>query len=105
TRRFGKGEMRVRTGLPHSSDEVGQLAKSFDAMPSLVEMRDIERKQAEEALRRSQRQLADIIEFFPDATFVINNEGIVIAWNRAMEEMTGISKSKMIGKGDFEYSI
>jgi len=65
--------MWIRTGLPHSSDEVGQLAKSFDAMASLVEMRDIERKQAEEALRRSQRQLADIIEFFPDPTFVINN--------------------------------
>ncbi len=68
--------------------------------------RDItERKQAEEALGRSQRQLADIIEFLPDATFVINNEGKVIGWNRAMEEMTGISKSKMIGKGDFEYSV
>ncbi len=97
--------MSIRTGLPHSPDEVGQLAKSFDAMASLVEMRDIERKQADEALRRSQRQLADIIEFLPDATFVINNEGTVIAWNRAMEAMSGISKSKMIGKGDFEYSL
>jgi two-component system, cell cycle sensor histidine kinase and response regulator CckA len=64
-----------------------------------------DRKHAEESLRRSQRQLADIIEFIPDATFVINNEGTVIAWNRAMESMTGISKSKMIGKGDFEYSL
>ena len=49
--------------------------------------------------------LADIIEFLPDATFVINNEGTVIAWNRAIEEMTGISKNEMIGKGDFEYSL
>ncbi len=64
-----------------------------------------ERKKAEEALGRSQRQLADIIEFLPDATFVINNEGTVIAWNRAMEEMTGIPQNKMIGKGDFEYSL
>ncbi len=64
-----------------------------------------DRKHAEEALRRSQRQLADIIEFFPDATFVIDNEGKVIAWNRAIEKMTGISKNKMIRKGDFEYSL
>jgi two-component system, cell cycle sensor histidine kinase and response regulator CckA len=64
-----------------------------------------ERKQAEEALRRSQRQLADIIEFIPDATIVINNEGTVIAWNRAMESMTEIPKNKMIGKGDFESSL
>ncbi|MGA2404781.1 MAG: PAS domain S-box protein, partial [Syntrophobacteraceae bacterium] len=57
------------------------------------------------ALRRSQRQLADIIDFFPDATFVIDNRGTVIAWNRAIEEMTGISKNEIIGKGDFEYSL
>ncbi len=63
------------------------------------------RKQAEEAMRKYQLQWADIIEFLPDATFVINNEGTVIAWNRAMEAMTGISKSEMIGKGDFEYAL
>ena len=64
-----------------------------------------ERKNTEEALSRSQRQLADIIEFLPDPTLVINKEGTVIAWNRAMEEMTAIPKSKMIGKGDFEYAL
>ena len=73
---------------------------------AVVTFRDISvRRRAEDALRRSQRQLADIIDFLPDATFVINNEGTVIAWNRAIEEMTGISKNNMIGKGDFEYSI
>ncbi len=79
---------------------------SGNKVASFAMVTDIsERKQAEEALGRSQRQLADIIEFLPDATLVINNEGTVIAWNRAMEEMTGISKSKMIGKGDFEYAL
>ncbi len=70
-----------------------------------LEMEITERRQAEDELRRSQRQLADIIEFLPDAIFVINNAGKVIAWNRAMKEMTGVSRSKIIGKGDFEYSL
>ncbi|HQN20527.1 MAG TPA: PAS domain S-box protein, partial [Syntrophobacteraceae bacterium] len=48
------------------------------------------RKQAEAALRESQQRLMDIINFLPDATLVISNEGRVIAWNRAMEELTGI---------------
>jgi len=62
-------------------------------------------RRAELELRESKRGLADIIEFLPDATFVIDRKGIVIAWNRAIEEMTGISKDGMIGHGDHEYAI
>ncbi|MEN6620887.1 MAG: PAS domain S-box protein [Smithella sp.] len=69
-------------------------------------IRDItDRKLAEELLRRSRRQLADIIEFLPDATLVIDKESRVIAWNRAMEAMSGVKKEDMIGKGDHEYAL
>ena len=64
-----------------------------------------DRKLAEEALRESERRLADIIEFLPDATLAINREGMVIAWNRAIEEMTGISAKDMVGKGNYEYAV
>ncbi len=64
-----------------------------------------ERKQAEEALRESEMRLADIIDFLPDATLAIDREGRVIAWNRAIEEMTGVKASDMLGKGDYEYAL
>jgi PAS domain S-box-containing protein len=64
-----------------------------------------ERKLAEEALTSANQQLNDIIEFLPDATFVIDNDKKVIAWNRAIEEMTGVSKKDMIGKGEYAYSV
>ncbi len=63
------------------------------------------RKQAEEALRESERRLSDIIDFLPDATLAINRKGNVIAWNRAIEEMTGVKADDMVGKGDFEYAL
>ena len=47
----------------------------------------------------------EIINFLPDATFVIDIEGRVIAWNRAMEELTGVSAESMMGKGDYEYAL
>ncbi len=69
-------------------------------------IRDItERKQAEDELQAARRRLADIIEFLPDATFVIDGERKVIAWNSAIEAMTGIRKQDMLGKGNYEYAI
>ncbi len=64
-----------------------------------------ELKQAEQAIIESRRRLMDIINFLPDATLVINGEGCIIAWNRAMEDMTGIHAEEMLGKGDYEYAI
>lgn len=64
-----------------------------------------DRKEAEKALQESQRRLADIIEFLPDATMVIDIEGKVIAWNRAMEEMTGVKAENILGQGDYAYSL
>ncbi len=64
-----------------------------------------ERKQTEEALLESEQRLMDIIDFLPDATFVIDREGKVVAWNRAIEAMTGIPSEDMIGKGDYEYAL
>ncbi len=64
-----------------------------------------DRRTAENALRESQQQLADIISFLPDATLAIDADGNVIVWNRAIEEMTGIPASEMIGRGDYAYTI
>ena len=64
-----------------------------------------DRKQADLALRESQQQLLDIISFLPDATLVVGRDGRVLAWNRAMEVMTGVKAQDMIGKGDYEYAL
>lgn len=73
---------------------------------AIESIRDIsESKLKEEALKESQQQLANIINFLPDATFVIDKEGRVIAWNRAIEELTGIKAEEILGKGDYEYAL
>lgn len=68
--------------------------------------RDItERKKAEQALQEAHQQLQDIIEFLPDATFVINKDRKVIAWNRAIEEMTGLKKVDILGRGNYAHAV
>jgi PAS domain S-box-containing protein len=69
-------------------------------------VRDItEHKQLEEELQASERQLSQIIDLLPGATFVIDSDGIVTAWNRAAEQMTGVEATDIIGKGDHEYAV
>ena len=74
---------------------------------SAIEMVDdyTEKIRAEERLKESEQRMFDIIDFLPDATFAVDQEGIVIAWNRAMEEMTGIRAEEMSGSGDYAYSL
>ena len=64
-----------------------------------------DRKKTEEALKIAHDQLLGIIDFLPDATFVIDKEGIVIAWNRAIETMTEVRAEDILGKGNYEYAI
>ncbi|NLV27193.1 MAG: PAS domain S-box protein [Methanomicrobiales archaeon] len=64
-----------------------------------------EQKKAEERILDLKRRESDIINFLPDATFAIDSDGKVIAWNRTMEEMTGVLAEDMLGKGDYEYAI
>jgi PAS domain S-box-containing protein len=47
----------------------------------------------------------EIVEFLPDPTFVIDEAGRVIAWNRGLEKMTGVREEEIRGRGDREYAI
>ena len=72
----------------------------------LVIVRDITgRVKTESASRALEQQLFNIIEFLPDATFVIDQDKRIIAWNRACEIMTGVKKEAMLGQGDFAYAV
>ncbi|MDD2773085.1 MAG: PAS domain S-box protein [Elusimicrobiales bacterium] len=92
--------------------------REFDAVVSLSRLqlhggtcvqatvRDVSAlKRSEQALRQSRQQLADIIDFLPDATFAVDGEGKISAWNKAMENLTGVEAGEMLGKGNNAYSV
>jgi PAS domain S-box-containing protein len=105
-----------RTELKHALDALQECYEELESrvagrtselisLNKELEREIAERKVAERELIESRRRLADIINFLPDATLVINREGRVIAWNKAIEEMTGINAEHILGKGDYEYSL
>ncbi|MDD5285932.1 MAG: PAS domain S-box protein [Desulfuromonadaceae bacterium] len=58
-----------------------------------------------ETAERQQQNMAAILNNLPDATFVVDSEGVVTAWNRVAELKTGVKAADIIGKGNYEYAL
>jgi PAS domain S-box-containing protein len=54
-------------------------------------------KAAEEALRASEKRLSEIMDGSSIPTFVIDRDHVITHYNRAMENLTGISATEIIG--------
>jgi PAS domain S-box-containing protein len=52
----------------------------------------------------AQSILTNTLNFSSDPSFAIDRDGKVIAWNEAMEQLTGIHASSMIKKGSLAYA-
>ena len=71
-----------------------------DEQPVAVQemSRDVtERKWAEKMLKDSERELSQIVEGNSVPTFVIDKEHRITHWNKACENLTGISANEVIG--------
>jgi len=66
-----------------------------------------ENKEKQDGQRKtdSEFDLAEIIQFLPEATFIVDLDRKVILWNKAMEELTNIKADEILGKDSRDYSI
>ena len=75
----------------------------LDLLPTVIEQvlqqqRLVEeRRQALEALRESEERLSQIVQGSSVPTFVIDHNHIVTHWNKACENLTGVSANEVIG--------
>jgi len=51
------------------------------------------------------KEFVRTIEALENPVFAINKSGVVIAWNKAMEQLTGFEAKTMMHKGNREYAI
>lgn len=77
----------------------GDLAYGITALRTHAEQ-----QRAEAARQEAQQRLTNIIEFLPDATFVVDQDKRVIAWNRACETLTGVTKEAVMGRKERAYT-
>jgi len=80
-------------------DHNGAIIGAIESIRDIIEIKKIKT-----VLEETQRRLEQLIEFLPDPTFAIDSKGSVIAWNKAMETLTGVKAIEILGKGDYEYA-
>jgi len=49
--------------------------------------------------------LERIVDSLPDGVLAVDREGKVVVWNRAVEEMTGVRKEEVLGRGEYAYAV
>ena len=51
------------------------------------------------------KTFTNTIDTLENPVFAIDKTGVVIIWNKAMEQLTGVKSREMVGKGNREYAI
>ena len=57
-------------------------------------------RQAEHAMQIANKQMQDILACIPDPLVIVDNKNTVLAWNTAMEQLTGVQKTVAVGRND-----
>jgi PAS domain S-box-containing protein len=73
-------------------DDKGQYRGSLAALTDVTQ-----RKQAEEALRKSEERLHSIIQSMPVMMDALDTNGNFLMWNRECERVTGYSEGEIVG--------
>lgn len=62
-----------------------------------LEENEKEHRELATTLKQTYSFLIRLVDYLPDATFAVNAQGEVMAWNRAMEQLTGIDGGQIVG--------
>jgi PAS domain S-box-containing protein len=84
--------------IAHRKDELGKQARAFRRMVEEVSAREQRLKQAEEALRRSERHFRALIEKGQDIIALLDSNGVFLYQSPSAQRVLGYSPDEVIGR-------
>ena len=72
-----------------------------------IQLEANERIKAEESLRKSEKLFRRFVEMSSDGITIVNREGKIVEWNKALENISGLKSESVLGKyiWDIQYSL
>jgi PAS domain S-box-containing protein len=85
----------IREVLINASKYFDETSSTYGIFVALRDVTDV--KRIEKELNNSERRLNSILEGSPIAQFVIGRDHKIIYWNSALEQLSGLKSSDMVG--------
>ncbi|MHB8066917.1 MAG: ATP-binding protein [Desulfobaccales bacterium] len=92
TKKLAAGDLSARTGLNYGKGQIDQLALAFDEMAATLQKREIERRQSEEDLRRSEEKYRVLVNQVPAVVYKGYLDWSLDCFDDKIEKITGYSK-------------
>ncbi len=77
---------------------IGRRIENGEALIEGLATDITDRKQAEEALRASEQIFRSFVEQSSEGFTLVDEQGAIIEWNRAREQMTGLTRDRVVGR-------
>ncbi len=97
SRKLGRGDLKIRTGLEYKNDEMGALAKTFDEMAESLERKHIERVEAEEHIRKAAEEWRTTFDSITDSVMILNSEFKIMRVNDATARLLDRPIDQIVG--------
>ncbi len=94
---FSSGNLDYRVKVTRK-DEIGDLASSFNSMAEKLQEEIIERKQAEDEVKKAHAKDRQLITAIPSILVYIDGDDRVIEWNKTAEHVFEIASADVVGR-------
>jgi diguanylate cyclase (GGDEF)-like protein/PAS domain S-box-containing protein len=97
-RRIADGQLSTRSGIHYGSEEISELARTFDRMAYSLQHSAAERDDAQARLFAEKERAQVTLESIGDAVITTDQAGCVEYMNPVAESLTGWSTAEAMGK-------
>jgi PAS domain S-box-containing protein len=86
-----------------SNDEIGKLARAFNAMASEIKAKVMELSRINRTLKESEFKYRTLVDNLPQRIFLKDRDFKYVSCNRNFAEDLGIREAEIVGKTDFDF--